>query len=252
MKTLSKHTKYRLESNEILICQCKELLDFKLDLKLLDMLKRVERGIEFSSLQSSEEKLFLNELNKIGALAELKIQPIQIKDYFRVYIFLDKNLKLTRTKEFLTKKLKIFPQYFKGLYLDGELIGAIQGFPREDYILISEIAIDERFRNRGFGHLLIKAFEKEIKTKEKIKVGAQDGTVNFYKSIGYQPSIFMQVKKENFDKNQFKGYKVIYQKEYDGIIGFEIVCKEVNLNLLNRLKKKFNPLSVQYLFSSQI
>lgn len=250
MKTLSKHTKYRIEDNEILICQCKELLDFKLDFKFLCALKKIDRGLKFSEVLSSEEKILYNELNKIKALVELKIKSLNQKNYSKAYKLLDKNLKLTRTKKFLVEKLKEYPQFFKGLYLDNELIGVIQGFPREDYILLSEIAVDERFRNRGFGHLLVKEFEKNV--HGKIKVGAQENAVNFYKSLGYQPSIFIQVKKKNWDLSKLKGYRIIYQISFENIIGFEIECKEVNLDLLDQLNKKFNPISVQYLFTKVV
>jgi len=246
MKTFSKHVKYRVENKEIFICFCKELLDFKIDIKYLPLIQNIQRGLNTEILDNND-KILIEELNRFGGLIELQIKPIQKKDYTSIYNFLTKHLHLVRTKEFLLEKLKQYPHYFKGLYLDHELIGVIQGFPREDYILISEIAIEQRFRNRGFGHLLVKEFEKE--TTEKIKVGAENNAINFYKSLNFKPSIFMQFKKKNFNQNTFKDYKILYQKEYDEIIGVEIEFKEISLYSLDKLKNQFKPYSIQYLFT---
>ena len=176
------------------------------------------------------------------------IKPLYLKPYFQVYKFLQNNLHLVRTEEFLKEKLKEFPQYFKGLYLDDKLIGVIQGYPRDDYILISEIAIDQKFRKKGYGSKLVKAFEKEIHNK-KIKVGAQDNSISFYKSLNFKPSIFMQFKKENFNQNILKDYKILYQKEYAGLLGIEIEIKKISLNQINKFKDRLKPYSIQYLFT---
>ncbi len=244
MKTFSKHLKYRIENNEILICHCKELLDFKIDLKYLEFLRQINAGIEYSDSLSIEEKNLFNDLNKINGLVELKIKPLTLKNYSSAYSFLEQNLHLVRTKEFLIEKLKQYPQYFKGLYLDNELIGIIQGFPRDDYILISEIAVDQRFRNKGYASLLVKEFEKEV--QEKIKVGAQDEAIPFYLSLDYKPSLYIQLEKESPVAPKY----FISKQEFDNMVGYEIAVQKMDIDFLNKWKEK--SISAQYLFTKMI
>jgi GNAT superfamily N-acetyltransferase len=172
------------------------------------------------------------------------IKPLNSNNYHSIYNFLQNNLHLSRTEDFLKEKLQEYPQYFKGLYLDDELIGVIQGFPRDDYILISEIAVDRRFRRKGYGTLLIKAFETEVQHKE-IKVGAQDEAIQFYLSLGYKPSIYVQLKKDSWPPKNF-----IVKQEFEDIVGYEIAVDKIDLDLLEDWKSK--AISAQYLFTKSL
>ncbi len=185
MKTLNKHIKWRKEK-EILICDCKRNINLKVTLKYEKELIKLEKG------EKINEKLELD-FKKLGFLVDLEIK--QINDLNELFKLLDKFLKRARTNSFLTKRYKENPKLFIGIYLDKELIGAIGGFYREDYSLISELAIDSKFRRRGFATLLVKEFEKKA---GKIQVGALDEAIGFYESLGYESYLFVQKDKENF------------------------------------------------------
>src|SRR3989338_843144 len=74
MKTFSKHVKYRVENKEIFICFCKELLDFKIDIKYLPLIQNIQRGLNTEILDNND-KILIEELNRFGGLIELQIKP---------------------------------------------------------------------------------------------------------------------------------------------------------------------------------
>lgn len=188
MKTLNKHVKWRKEK-EILICDCKRMIDLKIPAKYEKEMIKLERG------EDIDKKLF-SDLEKLGLLVDLEIKQIDSsKELFKLF---DKFLKdRTRTNNFIEKMLKKYPKFFLGVYLNNELIGAICGFYREDYIVISELAIDSKFRQRGFATLLVKEFEKNA--DKEIRVGSMDESVDFYKNLGYESYLFVQKDNEHFD-----------------------------------------------------
>jgi GNAT superfamily N-acetyltransferase len=180
--------------------------------------------------------------------SKLKIKRLTKKDFPKAMKILDNELgkKRARNSEFLNKKFKSFPKFFIGIFLEDELIGVICGFPREDYLLMSEIAIDSRFQGRGFGKRLVKAFEVIAKKDYKqINVGALDVSIPFYKSLNYQPFLLVQFKKREYSKEDFKEFKII--KYGQGII--EIAVKNCNVELLRKLRKKYPQANFQYIFS---
>lgn len=263
MKTLSKHVKYRAEKESIFICNCKELIDLKVDNKYLPFFDRLNKGIEEKDLDNQEKQL-LKELSKLKLLSELKFKKLEYKKYEEVwnflekYLFLESNMKdRPRSYDFLLDKLKENQDFFIGLFMDNELIGVIQGFPREDYFLMSEIAVSKKFRSRGFGALLVNEFEKRAKQKKfkKIKAGAQNNAVNFYKKLGYIPSILIQINKKDkikdFEK-LIKKYKIMSLKEIDDNIIIEIGYQKLDISFLDELKKEFNAFSTQYIFTKYL
>ncbi len=187
METLNKHIRWRKEK-EILICDCKRMIDLKIPTRYEKEMIKLERGEKI-------DKKLLSDFKKLGLLANLEIK--QISNQKELFDLLDKFLKdRTRTNKFLAEKLKKYPKFFLGLYLNKELIGAICGFYREDYIVISELVIDSKFRRKGFATLLVKEFEKN--SDKNINVGALDKSINFYKSLGYKSHLFVQKDKEHF------------------------------------------------------
>jgi len=191
------------------------------------------------------------------------VRPISVEEYPLADALLEKQLyqhlpngKRPRSYDFLLGKLNDNPELFLGLYLDSELIGVIQGFPRDDYLLLSEIAVDIRFRGRGFGSLLIESFEDAAKSSgyKKIKLGAQDNAVNLYLKNHYKPSLFIQVKEEQKKAviDNFSKEDIIEISSYDSIFGIEIRVDKVEMDYLHTLKEKFNPISIQYLFTKYL
>jgi len=189
------------------------------------------------------------------------IRPITLDEYPAADKFLEKQLyhgKRPRTYEFLVDKLCENPELFLGLYLDNELIGVIEGFSRDDYLLLSEIAVDIRFRNRGFATLLIKEFEKTANRLgySKIKLGAGDDAVNLYLKNNYLPTLQIQVPESELPKVIDYCVKndiyILGTKEFDNIVAIELTADKIDFELLNYLKKLFNPISIQYLFTKNL
>jgi len=261
--TFSKHVKFREEKDNILICDCKNLKDFKLKLEFDKFLKKVNSGISENELLDNLEILLFQDFHSSKLLAELTVRAISTEEYPSADALLEKQLyqhlsngKRPRSYDFLLDKLNKNPELFLGLYLDSELIGVIQGFPRDDYLLLSEIAVDIRFRSRGFGSLLIQSFENTAKILgyKKIKLGAQDYATNLYLKNHYTPSLFIQVKEDQKEAviNTFSKEDIIDISSYDSIIGIELKVDAIDIEYLHDIEKKFRPISIQYLFTKYL
>jgi len=132
--------------------------------------------------------------------------------------------------------------------LGKELIGAVCGFPREDYLLMSEIAIDSRFQRRKFGEKLVKKFEKvAFKKYNKIHVGALDNAIEFYKSLNYKPFLLVQFENGVYDKNDFSSFEVLSVLDY----GIELNPINCNLIELKRLRNLYPKAKLQYIFTKR-
>jgi ribosomal protein S18 acetylase RimI-like enzyme len=181
-------------------------------------------------------------------LTTLKVKQLPENYFDDAMNILDEELGKDRVRDskFLKEKFNKFPEFFIGVFLDKELVGIICGFPREDYLLISEIAIDSKFHNSGFGKKLIKEFEKVgFKEYNKINVGARDQSIRFYKSLGYIPFLLIQYNKDDYTQDNFSNLKIINKKDY----GLEVKVEEYNLTELNKIRKQFPKANFQYIFS---
>lgn len=265
MLTLSNHLKFREEKDSIFLTDCKRLRDFKLGKEFLPVLKKFESGFCQSDIQSVKEKSLFNDIKKIKGFVPFSIKPLVSAEYKSVYLFIqktlfsNKNILQPRTYRFLLSQLKKHNSFFLGAYIGKTVVGIIQGFPRDDYLLLSELAVAKKFRGRHFGGLLVQAFEKQAVKEgfKRIKLGAQKEAIDFYKKQGYIPSILVQIRKKNSKiriKQLFKKYKPISVKESKGVMLIELEClrKNTPLDLLDKLKKEFNAFSTQYLFTKDI
>ena len=132
-------------------------------------------------------------------------------------------------------------------------MGLICGFPREDYLLISALAVKARFHNRGFGQRLVNVFEKVAKDKyHKINVGAVDNSIYFYESLGYCPFLLIQFRKGDYSESDFTGLKIMKEKEYGKNIAIEVKVEKCDLQVLSNLRKKYPNAWFQYIFTKQI
>ncbi len=259
--TFSKHIKFRRESDCLLICDCKLLRDFKVDLAFENFMHTIYQGIEESTTNTKEEKLLLKDFHAMHMLSTITVRPILPEAFQQADRFMEQQLyhgKRPRAYAFLLEKCKENPTLFLGLYLDDELIGAIQGFPRDDYLLMSELAVDIRFRKRSFGAQLVKAFETNAKKLNytKIKLGAEDTATLFYFSLGYKPSLFLQVSENEQEKvmNQLQKDKqeILNISVVNHLAGIEVAVDSLDQAKLASLKKQFNPVSAQFLFSKHL
>jgi GNAT superfamily N-acetyltransferase len=256
MQTLNKHVKWRIEKKEILICDCKRLIDLKLPLEYTGFMKKLERGFEKNML-NQKEKLAFKDFEKMRLLSNLEIRQIREKEFNNAMSILDKELgkNRVRDKDFVYNKFKGYSQFFIGLFLDNEIIGIICGFPREDYLLISEIAVDLKFHNRGFGKKLVKEFEKRaVKKYNQINAGAEDKAVGFYNSLpDYKPFLLIQFAKKDYSDKNFSGFKFIKKYDFDKENrAIEVEIKNADLNLLNNLGEKYPLAWFQYLFVKKL
>jgi hypothetical protein len=249
MKTLKKQVKWREDKKAIFICDCKRLIDLKLQLEHKNFMEKIFQGIKFKELNTTE-KLIFKEFEKMNFLTTLRINPLPEKDFSLAMQILDHELGKNRVRntDFLKRKFKEFPEYFIGLYLENELVGVICGFPRENYLLMSEIAIGCRFQGRNFGKKLVKEFENiGFKKHNKINAGAQDKAIEFYKSLNYKPFLLIQFKKGNYAKEDFSEFKILNIKDH----GIEVETKNCNLKELTRLRKKYPKATFQYIFTKE-
>lgn len=262
--TFSKHVKFRKEKDAILICDCKNLKDFKVKLDFENFLNRINMGVIEETISDSIEMLLFQDFKSTNLLIEIQIRPIMSEEYSLADKFLEKHLyyiyngKRPRSYEFLLDKLLESPELFLGLYLDNDLIGVVEGFPRDDYLLLSEIAVDIRFRNRGFGTLLLKEFERVAQNLgyKKIKLGAQDNAVKVYLKNTYLPSLFIQIYDIEYDRviNYFnkQNVQISHENRLNNIVAIEFVVDKIDFELLEYFKKLFNPISIQYLFTKNL
>jgi ribosomal protein S18 acetylase RimI-like enzyme len=246
MKTLNKHTKWRKDSQAIFICDCKRLIDLKIDLKYEDFMKRLNKGVSEKEL-SEEDKIVLEDFKKMKLLSELKIDQISKEGFEYAMKLLDNELGKDRVRDsdFLKDKYSDFSQFFIGALLDKELIGFICGFPREDYLLLSEIVVDSKFKGRGIGEKLVLAFEKVSKEYKKIKVGARDSAIGFYYSLVYKPFLLAQGKFSQDDLCEFQ-----VNKKGEGFA--EIKIDSASIGLLEKLRKKYPKIDFQYIFQKTL
>jgi len=175
-------------------------------------------------------------------LGTLETRQLGRNEFNKAMEILDKELKhRPRDNNFLLKKFESFPEFFIGVFLDSEVIGVICGFPREDYLLISELAVDSRFQRRGFGRGLVKEFERTAREKKykKINLGAWDNAINFYKSLDYKSHLLIQYKKEYYSYEDFKELNITKKTEDAEYKILEVEMERKDLELLVKLRKKY-------------
>lgn len=253
MITLSKHTKFREEEEDVFLCQCKDMVDFRVEHKYLELLKKLSAYVEETEL-SAEEKEFVAELRKARMLSDICLRTISEQEFDKADELLVKYLytkKRPRSYDFLKDQFRQFPQFFIGLFVGDELVGVIQGFPREDYLLISEIALKPQFRNKGFGRLLLIEFERRAKTEkyQKICVGAEDKAIGFYKKAGYKPFLMAQIEK-NIGKSKptLSKYQLIKKYVDNNYDIYELVAEQDTIEYLEEAKKDFKTPHCQFIF----
>ncbi len=157
-------------------------------------------------------------------------------------------LKRVRGAKFLHAKFKKFPQFFIGIFHDKELVGLICGFPRDDYLLMSEIAIDSRFHGRGYGEKLVREFEKKAHKYKKIHAGAEDNAIGFYTKMGYKPFLLIQVLKKDYKPSDYSNFDIKKVLEVNNQIIIEVKTKEVTKKTLENYRK-IHPLAhFQFIF----
>ncbi len=185
----------------------------------------------------------------------LEIRRIKPKEFNKAIKILDNELgkKRIRSKNYLSKKFKKFPEFFIGIFFDKKIVGVIGGFPREDYLLMSELAVDSKFQGKSFGKKLVEQFEKIAKERyNQIRVGAEDKVLGFYFALGYKPFLLIQFKPKDYSYEDFNKFKIIRKYEFNKYKTIETKITKYNLGLLNKLRKKYPKAYFQYIFTKKI
>ncbi len=118
---------------------------------------------------------------------------------------------------------------------------------------MSELAIDSKFQKRGFGKRLVEKFERVAKEKyNRINVGAEDKAINFYSNIGYKPFLLIQFKSKDYSNNDFNNFAIIRKYDFGGYLTIESKVIRYNLEILNKLRKKYPKAYFQYIFTKNI
>ncbi|MAG10979.1 hypothetical protein CMI44_01565 [Candidatus Pacearchaeota archaeon] len=245
-QTFKKQVKWRKDKTAIFICNCKTLIDLKIDFKYENFLKKLSSGIDCKDLIGEEKQIF-NEFETLKYLAQLETKQLSREDFDKAMNILDNELgkKGVRDKNLLAEIYEEHSKYFIGLYLENELIGVICGFPREDYLLMSELAIDFRFQKRGFGKLITKKFEEIGFAKyNKIQVGAGDDAIHFYKSMNYSPFLLVQFDKGTYSKEDFSEFEIKSIRDW----GIELEVEICSVKEINESRKKYPKAYLQYIF----
>lgn len=139
-----------------------------------------------------------------GVLKELFAESLKFEKKFNADIDLEGGIKYFR-KEF--KKLRRDAKYFVAEE-DGKIVGFIEGkiekksrfYKSRKIGAIYDLFVDEKYRNRGIGTELIKAFVYWLKTKKvrivELDVSPENKTaIMLYKSIGFKESSVQMIKK---------------------------------------------------------
>lgn len=262
--TFSKHVRFRNERNFILVCDCKRLMDFKIDLKYKDFIDEVNVGVDEKFIKNEKNMLLFKDLKKVKFLSSLTVRRIKKEEFKSAEILLQKGLFKNKRPSVLSARrlyntFKKYPYFFIGVFLDNNLVGVVGGGKgkRTGDAGISVLCVDSRFKGRGFGKRLVKEFEKQAKKRgsKTIKLGSRDESIGFYKSLGYKPSILIQIKKSKFNKKikeKIKHFKVILVNQVNNYKGVEIECNKIETSLLRKLKKDFKTNAAQYLFTKKL
>lgn len=185
----------------------------------------------------------------------LKIRKIQKEEYKKALRILENGLgkKRVKSNKILPKKFERFSKFFIGAFLNKKIVGFICGYPRKDYLQISMLAIDSKFRGKGLGKKLVKEFEKTAKDKyKKINVGAEDKVLGFYSALGYKPFLLIQFKpKDNFSRD-FSQFKIIKKYNFNGYLTIEAKIIRYDLKGLDKLRKKYPKAYFQYIFTKEL
>jgi len=153
-----------------------------------------------------------------------------------------------RTRKELKKTFNKTPEFFIGAFIDDKIEGIICGFPREDYLLMSEIAVYSQFQKHHFGKKLMEEFEKKAFEKyNKIKLISKDDVKGFYFGLGFTPSIFIQFEDKIYTPKDFENEKIISMKRY----GVELTSENCSEKELATFREKYPLANMQYLFTKE-
>lgn len=138
----------------------------------------------------------------------------------------------------MKKYAVLFPKAFIALNLGGELIGVAFGwsrgleFPDDDSFALDGIAIKYEYEKRGYGKILLKAFEEAARGygASAVSLGSADGYVEkFYMDCGYIPKEYkVWVHGAPESEKLFESVDEYYTYQRRGAGGFVVMEKKLS------------------------
>ena len=187
---------------------------------------------------------------------KIKLIPkkdLKLADDLQQQILNPTHKKRYRTFGYIKKSYNRNPSLFIGAYDKNKLIGIIFGHIKKNKILLGEMAISDKYRNKGIGSKLLCFFEKEAKklNKKYIELGAFGDAERFYLKNKYTPLLFVQIYHKDVPKNYNKlGLDIIKETNYVDSKRFWIKAK-YNPKSKENIKKQLNAYDVIYLFRKE-
>ncbi|MEI8364684.1 MAG: GNAT family N-acetyltransferase [archaeon] len=184
-----------------------------------------------------------------------KIPKLDLKfaDNLQQQILNPTHKKRYRPFGYINKSYNRNPSLFIGAYNKNKLIGIVFGHIKKNKILLGEMAVSEKYRNKGIGSNLINYFEKQAKllNKRYIELGAFGKAEKFYIKNKYTPILFVQIYPKDVPKDYLKlKLNIIKETNYKDAKRFWIKTT-YKPKLKNELQKKLNAFDVIYLFRKE-
>ena len=188
-------------------------------------------------------------------IKQILSKDLKKADKFKQAILNPENKRRYRPWSTVYKNHKREPSLFIGAYDKDKLIGIIFGYIKKSKILIGEMAVSEKYRNKGIGSKLINFFEKQVKklNKKEIVLGSWESAEKFYLKQGYKPQLFIQIPHDKVPKDYKKmGYDIIKETNYKDAKKLTIRVNKLDDKLKQKAKKNFNTDDVIYLFRKEV
>lgn len=184
-----------------------------------------------------------------------KIKKLPRKDLVKAHVLKKKYVGRTPFSLF-EKQYEKYPDLFIGCYDRGKLIGMVSGTIRKKVVILTAIAVEERYWRRGIGSNMLKFFENQARKLgiKKISLGAGGEIEKFYIKNNYKPNfLLVQVSLTNLPRNYKKmGYKIVKEKNYRNVKWLYIQVRKYEPKVKERIKKKFNASQVIYIFEKEV
>lgn len=130
----------------------------------------------------------------------------------------------------------------------------------KDEATIGMLAVSRNYRNKGIAEMLMRTAEDECSKKgiKFLSLGARVNALNFYKKMGYNPMLMVQIYDFETIENvknvndRYKNYPIIneYKDVAYGFVFFEI--ENLLIKDINHFENNLDVCNVQYVFTKEL
>ena len=136
---------------------------------------------------------------------------------------------------------------------DGKIVASIFGYEDNNNITIGHICVDDNYRNKGIGKIMMDNIENRIRNLgyKLITLGSLESAEGFYENIGFKGSLLIQSEINTIDEllSVKNNYEIAWTNIYDKKINQ--VClslKKPDRELQNKFKEIFPDCNTQMIF----